>query len=142
MELERLIQVIPQVGHQNSRMATRWIDELTPDILEVNFSDTPITVQQGLYRVAARLGIVDPQADLYQGENSVGGVKIRSFAIAAFPDKPVKVEKPMEWIGDEVERGGHCFPVRPTCEGCLFEPFCPKFCLDFNPSEKGMSAEG
>jgi len=141
MELERLIQVIPQVGHQNSRIATRWIDELIPDVLEVDFSDTPITVQEGLYRVAARLGIVNPQADFYQGGNSVGEVKIRSFAIAAFPDKPVKVEKPMEWIGDEVERGGHCFPVRPRCEGCLFDPFCPKFYLDFNPSEKGMSAE-
>jgi hypothetical protein len=137
-DLERLIQVIPHMGHQNSLMAIRWINELIPDVGEVDFSGTSITVGERLYRVAARLGIVDPDLDNYQGRNSVGDTKIQSFAIAAFPQNPVRVEKPMTWTGGGEEQGGHCFPVHPWCKGCLFETFCPKLYLDFNPSDKGM----
>jgi hypothetical protein len=138
IDLERLIQVIPQMGNQNSRMAIQWISELIPDVVEIDFSVPPIAVGEGLYRVAARLGIVDPRLDCYQGRNSVGDTKIQSFAMAAFPLNPLKVEKPMSWMGDGEERGGHCFPIQPWCNGCLFETFCPKLYLDFNPSEKGM----
>jgi hypothetical protein len=140
-DLERLIQVIPHMGDQNSRKAIRWINELIPDVVEIDFSNAPITIGEGLYRVAARLGIVDPRLDYYQGRNSVGDTKIQSFAIMAFPHDPVKVEKPMSWMGDGEKRGGHCFPIQPWCDGCLFETFCPKLHLDFNPSEKGMLAE-
>ena len=136
--LERLIQVIPHMGHQNSRMAIRWINELIPDVVELDFSDTPITIGEGLYRVASRLGIVDPHFDYYQGRNSMGDIKIQSFAKTAFPQNPVKVEEPMAWMGRGEERGGHCFPVQPRCEGCLFEAFCPRLYIYFNPSEKGM----
>ena len=141
-DLERLIQVIPHMGHPNSQMAIRWISQLITDVVEVDFSDVPIMIGEDLYRVAARLGIVDPRLDHYQGKNSVGDTKIQSFALEAFPHHPVKVEKPMAWMGAGEEQGGHCFPVQPWCEGCLFEKFCPKLYLDFNPSEKGMSAEG
>jgi hypothetical protein len=137
-DLERLIQVIPHMGHPNSRMAIRWINELIPDVVEVDFSDTPITIGEGLYRVASRLGIVDPHFDYYQGRNSMGDIKIQSFAKMAFPQDPVKVEEPMAWIGRGEERGGHCSPIQPRCEGCLFETFCPKLYVHFNPSEKGM----
>ncbi len=137
-DLERLIQVIPHMGHQNSLMAIRWINELIPDVGEIDFSGTSITVGERLYRVAARLGIVDPEFDHYQGRNSTGDTKIQSLAIAAFPQNPVKVEKPMTWMGGGEEQGGHCFPVHPWCKGCLFETFCPKLYLDFNPSDKGM----
>ncbi len=137
-DLERLIQVIPHMGHQNSRMAIRWINELIPDILEVDFSGTPITIGEGLYRVASRLGIVDPHFDYYQGKNSMGDIKIQSFAKMAFPENPGDVEEPMSWVGRGEERGGHCFPIQPRCEGCLFENFCPKLYPHFNPSEKGM----
>jgi hypothetical protein len=119
-------------------MAIRWINELIPDVVEIDLSNAPITIGEGLYRVAARLGIVDPHLDYYQGRNSIADTKIRSFAIAAFPHNPVKVEKPMNWMGGGEERGGHCFPIQPWCDGCLFKTFCPRLYLDFNPSEKGM----
>jgi hypothetical protein len=138
IDLERVIQVIPQMGHQNSQMAVRWIDELIPDAVEVNFSSTRITIGEGLYRVASRLGIVNPHLDYYETENSLGEAKIQSFAITAFPHHPGKVEKPMASMGGTEEEGGHCFPVQPWCEGCLFKTFCPKVYLDFNPSEKRM----
>ncbi len=137
-DLERLIRVIPHMGNQNSPMAIRWINELIPDVVEIDLSNAPITIGEGLYRVAARLGIVDPHLDYYQGRNSIADTKIRSFAIAAFPHNPVKVEKPMNWMGVGEERGGHCFPIQPWCDGCLFKTFCPRLYLDFNPSEKGM----
>jgi len=137
-DLERLIQVIPHMGIRNSRMAIRWISELMPDIAEIDFSSTPIAIGGGLYRVAARLGIVDPHMDYYNGKNLVGDTKIQSFAMKAFPRNPVRIEKPMMWVGDGEERGGHCFPVQPWCNGCLFETFCARLYLDFDPSEKGL----
>jgi hypothetical protein len=137
-DLERLVQVIPYMGHQNSRKAVQWISELISDVVEVDFSDTPVAIGEGLYRVASRLGIVDPHLDYYQGRNSMGDIKIQSFSKTAFPQNPIKIEEPMAWMGKEEDRGGHCFPVQPWCEGCLFETFCPRLHLDFNLSEKGM----
>lgn len=137
-DLERLIQVIPHMGYRNSRRATRLINELIADAVEVDFSDTPVTIGEYLYRVASRLGVVDPDLDHYQGGNSTADIKIQSFAKTAFPQNPVKVEEPMACMGSGEERGGHCFPVQPWCEGCLFEAFCQKLHVHFNPSEKGM----
>jgi hypothetical protein len=140
LDLERMIQVIPQMGHQNSWMAIRWTTELIPEAVEIDFSGTRITIGEGLYRVASRLGIVNPRLDAYYDENgnSPGDTKIQFFAITAFPHHPGKVERPMSLMGGPEEQGGHCFPVQPWCEGCLFNNFCPKLCLDFNPSEKGI----
>ena len=137
-ELERLIQVIPHMGLPNGRRAIRWFNELIPDVIEIDFSDTPVTVEEGLYRVASRLGIVDPHFDHYQGRNSMADVKIQTFAKIAYPQNPLEVEEPMGWMGRAEEQGGHCFPVQPKCEGCLFETFCPKLYVHFDPSEKGM----
>jgi hypothetical protein len=137
-DLERLIQVIPHMGHPNSLRALQWINELIGDVVEVDFSDTPITIGEGLYRVASRLGIVDPHFDYYQGRNSMGDIKIQSFAKTAFPQNPVKIEEPMAWMGRGEDQGGHCLPVQPWCEGCLFETFCPRLYVHFNPSEKEM----
>ena len=139
-DLERMIQVIPQMGYQNSRMAIRWINGLISDAVGVDFSDTRISIGEDLYRVASRLGIVNPHLDYYESGNSMGDTKIQSFAIRAFPHYPAKVEEPMASMGGPEEQGGHCFPVQPWCEGCLFKTFCPKLYLDFNPSEKGMRA--
>jgi hypothetical protein len=136
-DLEGLIQVIPHMGNPNSRMAIRWINELIPGAVEIDFSNSPIIVEEGLYRVAARLGILDPHLDYYQGGNSMGDAKIQSFAIAAFPHNPVKVEKPMIWIGGGEEQGGHCFPVRPWCEGCLFKTSVQDFILTLTHPKKG-----
>ena len=137
-DLERLMQVIPHMGHQNSRMGLRWINELIPDIVEVDFSDASVSVGESLYRVASRLGIVDPHFDYFQGSHSMGDIKIQSFAKMVFPQNPIKIEQPMARMGMEDEQGGHCFPIQPQCEGCLFETFCPRCYIHFNPSEKGM----
>jgi len=136
LELERLIQVIPHMSEKNSRLAVRWMKELIPDVIEIDFSSTLISIGESLYRVASRLGVVDPYFDYYQGRDSMGDIKIQSFAKEAFPDDPIKIEEPMNWVGRE-ERG-YCFPTQPRCEGCLFETFCPKLYFLFNPSEKGM----
>jgi hypothetical protein len=140
LDLERAIQVIPHVSNKNSRMAAIWIHELIPDIITIDFSNAPISVEESLYRVASRLGVVDPNCDFYQGENSIGDLKIQSFAKAVFPLDPSKIEEPMTWVGRK-EEGGHCFPTQPRCKGCLFEAFCPKLHSHFNPSEKGMKHE-
>ena len=137
-DLEQAIRIIPHMGHPNSQMAIRWINQLIPDVVELNFSDTPISIGESLYRVASRLGIVDPHFDYYQGRNSMGDIKIQSFAKMAFPQNPVKIEEPMACMGSDKEKGGHCFPTQPRCEGCLFETFCPRLYVKFNPSEKGM----
>lgn len=137
-DLERLIQVIPHMGQQNSRLAMRSIQELIPDIVEIDFSNSPVVIEESLYRVASRLGIVDPHFDYVQGRNSMGDSKIQSFAKTVFPQNPTKIEEPMAWMGMEEGRGGHCFPTQPQCEGCLFDTFCPRLYFHFNPSEKGM----
>ncbi|HMK75990.1 MAG TPA: hypothetical protein VK568_07385 [Thermodesulfobacteriota bacterium] len=137
-DLEASIQVIPHMDHQSSRRAIQWINELIRDAVEVDFSDTPITIGKGLYRVASRLGIVDPHSEYYQGRSSTGDIKIQSFVKAAFPQNPWMVEEPMAWMGRGEEEGGHCFPIQPWCEGCLFETFCSKLCVHFDPSEDGM----
>lgn len=137
-DLERIIQVIPQMGYPNSRLAIRLIHELIPEILEVDFLNIPVFIEEDLYRVASRLGILDPHFDFFQGSHSTGDDKIQSFASMVFPQNPLKIEEPMAWMGMEEEQGGHCFPTQPRCEGCLFESFCPRLYLHFDPSEKGM----
>jgi hypothetical protein len=135
--IERLIQIIPHMSEKNSRKGIRWINLLIPDIVEIDFSNMPILVGESLYRVASRLGVVDPSFDPYEGKNSMGEIKIQSFAVAAFPHFPLRVEEPMTWEGSK-EEGGHCTPVQPQCEDCLFGTLCPRLCLQFNPSVKGM----
>ena len=137
LNLERLIQIIPHMSEKNSRKGIRWINHLIPDIVEIDFANTPILVGESLYRVASRLGVVDPYFDPYGGKNSMGEMKIQSFATAAFPQYPLKVEEPMTWEGSKEEEG-HCHPVQPHCEDCLFGTFCPRLYLHFNPSVKGM----
>jgi hypothetical protein len=137
-ELERLIQIIPHMDSKSSRRAVWWITQLIPDSVEVDYSEAPVIVEGGLYRVASRLGVVDPHFDYYQGSNSTGDLKIQAFAKEAFPQCPIKIEEPMTWLGTEQEEGGHCFPNQPRCEGCPFDSFCPKLYYDFNPAEKGM----
>lgn len=139
-DLERLIQIIPHMGDRNSRLAIRWIHELIPEEVDIDASTIPISIGESLYRVGARLGVVDPHFDTVQGKNSIGDLKIQAFARMAFPRFPWKIEEPMTWIGTEDGGAGYCLPTQPQCEGCLFETFCPKLYSDFNPSEKGMIA--
>ncbi len=140
IDLERLIGVVPHMSDKNSRMSTRWMHELIQDVIEIDFSNTLINIGENLYRVASRLGVVDPHFDYYQGKNSIGDLKIQSFAKIAFPQYPIKIEEPMTWVGRKEEEGGYCFPIQPRCEGCLFETFCPRLYFHLNPSGKGMRA--
>ena len=137
-EIQRLIQVIPHMSEKSSRTSVRWISDLTPAVVEIDFETLPVSINENVYRVACRLGVVDPHFDFYQGRNSMGDRKIQAFALSAFPKNPSRIEDSMTWIGG-TEEGRHCFPSEPQCPGCLFEVFCQKFFLHFDPSEKGMS---
>jgi hypothetical protein len=125
-ELERLIQVIPHMSGRTSRRAVRWMSQLVPDVLTIDFSKTPVIIGENLFRVATRLGVVTPQFDTYQDVASMGYGKIQSFAKQAFPQDPVKLENPMTSLGVNGGTEGHCTPTQPRCEGCPFEGFCPK----------------
>jgi hypothetical protein len=135
-DLDRLIRIIPHMTDRNSRWAIRFIHERIPGVI-INISKMPVEISEGLYRVASRLGVVNPLFDYYEGSHSTGDQKIQSFAGAAFPEWPGKIEEPMSRLGIE-EEGGLCLPAEPRCQKCPFEAFCPKFFLDFNPAEKGM----
>jgi hypothetical protein len=136
-EVQRMILVIPHMSEKTSRKATRWISDLMPRAMAIDFSEHPVLIDRSLYRVASRLGIIDPHFDFYQGRDSMGDLKLQSFAKSVFPLDPSKIEAPMVWIGGDGTTG-HCLPTQPKCEGCLFERFCQKLYLQFDPSEKGM----
>ena len=138
IDLERLIRVIPHMSDKNSRISVQWVHELIPDVVIIDFSNTPINIEESFYRVASRLGVVDPHFDYYQGRNSIGDLKIQSFVKKTFPQYPLMIEEPMTWVGSKEEEGGHCFPTQPRCEGCLFETFCPRLYFHFKPSVNGM----
>jgi hypothetical protein len=139
IELERMIQIIPHMSEKNSRMAIQWIQELISEAVEIDFSNKPLSIGESFYRVCCRLGVVDPHFDYYQGKDSIGHLKIQAFARVAYPHYPMKIEEPMTWAGTlEEGGGGYCLPIQPRCEGCLFETFCPRLYIDFNPSEKGL----
>lgn len=135
-ELDRLIRIIPHMTAKNSRWAIRtihyWIPGFVPDISEMT-----VDIQEELYRVSSRLGVVHPLFDAYQGKHSMGEIKIQAFAKAAFPNDPLKIEGPMNLIGSKGENG-YCLPTQPLCSQCPFEGFCGKLFLDFDPSEKGI----
>jgi hypothetical protein len=138
LEVQTLAQVIPYMSEKSSRKAVRWISELMGSVVDIDFSNMPVSIDSNLYRVACRLGVVDPHFDVYRGRNSMGDLRIQAFAASAFPDNPSRIEEAMSWVGS-AENGGHCLPVEPQCEGCPFESFCPRLCFHFDPSEKGMS---
>jgi hypothetical protein len=138
VEIQRLIQVIPHMSEKSSRKSVRWISDLTPAVVDIDLAGLPVSINENVYRVACRLGGVDPHFDVYQGRMSMGDRKIQALAVSAFPKNPSRIEDPMTWIG-RAEEGGHCLPVEPHCEGCPFEAFCQRLYLHFNPSEKGMS---
>ncbi len=115
-EIQRLIQVIPHMSDKSSRKSVRWISDLTPAVVEIDFETLPVSIHENVYRVACRLGVVDPHFDFYQGRNSMGDRKIQAFALSAFPKNPSRIEDPMTWIGG-TEEGGHCFPLNPSVWG-------------------------
>lgn len=136
LALERLLQTIPQMGERNSRMAVIWMKQLLGDGIEIDSSNAEVSIGDRIYRVASRLGILNPNFDYYNDKESMGYRKIQSFAKDAFPEDPIIIEEPMDWVGNE--KLGFCYPLNPRCEGCLFEYFCPKLYIYLNPSEIGM----
>ena len=85
--------------------------------MEVDFSDTPVAIEESLYRVASRLGIVDPHFDYYQGKNSMGDIKIQSFAKIVFPSKSNKDRGTDGLDGDGRRTRGTLFPHSTTMRG-------------------------
>jgi DNA-binding MarR family transcriptional regulator len=135
-DLDRLIRIIPHMTARNSRWVIRVLHHWLPDVVS-DVSEMTININDGVYRLASRLGVVDPLFDFYQGKNSIGDLKIQSFARASFPEDPGKVEEPMSRLGAKDEEGC-CLPTQPRCHDCPLEHFCPKLFIDFDPSEKGM----
>jgi endonuclease III len=136
--LEQLLQVIPHMGRQTSRRATQWIRALMAGIVQIDPSQARVLIGEPVYRVAARLGVVDPLSDGWESPNAMGSIKIQSFAKTAFPEDILRIEEPMEWVGNPSEEEGHCVPIHPRCEGCLFDAFCPKLHVHVDPCETGM----
>ena len=126
------------MSDKNSRDSVRWIHELIPGVIKIDFSSIRLNIEEGFYRVASRLGVVDPRFDYYQSIGSTAEVNIQSFAKEAFPQYPLMIEEPMTRVGKKEEEGGHCFPIQPQCQGCPFEIFCPRLHASFDPLAIGM----
>ncbi len=137
-DLDRLLRIIPHMTAQNSRWTIRVLRARFPEI-GIDLSTMGIEVNDGIYRILSRLGVIHPLFDYYQGKHSRGDRKIQAFAQSVYSDDPVKIEEPLTRLGHEGERGV-CLPQNPQCPSCPFESFCPKLYLGFNPSEKGMLA--
>ncbi|MCX8116509.1 MAG: hypothetical protein N3G78_01090 [Desulfobacterota bacterium] len=133
-DLDRLIRTIPHMTGSNSRWVIRLLHDEAPEIVP-DISDLEVDVQEGLFRVAARLGVVHPLFDLYQGKGSMGDKKIQAFARIVFPEDPLKIEDPLKRIGAPE---GFCLPTQPLCSPCPMVHFCPKHFTDIDPAEKGM----
>jgi hypothetical protein len=125
---------VPYLRLKPSRLAVRWLHELVPE-LDIDMSDFEITLDARVYRVASRLGIVDPKIDMYVGVGSPADRNIQAFARVLFPDDPWMLDEPLWHTGRRLSEGGQCSPTTPHCRGCIFEDVCPKRYVDANPSE-------
>jgi hypothetical protein len=130
---------VPYLGLKTSRLAVRWLHELVPE-LDIDLSDFTIPVDVLVYRVASRLGIIDPNVDTYTGADSTADRKIQSFAKTLFPDDPWFLDEALWSTGRQPARGGHCYPTAPHCPGCLFDAVCLKQYTDLDPSNVGMDS--
>lgn len=136
--LTNKIREVRYLGPKTSRLAVRWLYELIPEIM-IDMKSFQIPVDQNLYRVAARLGIVNPYTDKYiPGVGGSGDLKIQKFAQELFPNHPYLIDEPMWFEGRSSFRRGHCFLTNPEHNGCIFEEICPKKYLDFDPYKVGI----
>ncbi|MFW6116987.1 MAG: hypothetical protein ACOC6G_00195 [Thermoproteota archaeon] len=127
---------VPYLGVKTSRLAVRWLHELV-DGVTIDMSTYKIPVDSLLYRVASRLGIVNPQTHPYFGEDSPGDQRIQKFAVEVFPDRPWLLDEVLWSTGRQPNKKGHCFPTNPHCPGCLFQTICPKNFLTTDPADIG-----
>jgi hypothetical protein len=131
---------IPYFGPKTARLAVRWISELIPDI-NVDMGDSEIPVDSLVYRVAARLGLLDPVRERYWGPGSPGHERIQAAARQLFPHNPSLMDEPVWMMGRQPRNGGFCSPTDPTCDrGCLFASFCPRLWQQRDPGSVGYSA--
>ena len=130
---------VPYFGPKTARLAVRWLSELVPEIC-VDMTDSEVPVDSLVYRVAARLGLIDPERDKYSGPGSPGHERIQEVARALFPHDPSLMDEPVWMMGRQSRNGGFCYPITPACDrGCLFAAFCPRSSLDRDPSAIGYS---
>ena len=131
---------VPYLAVKTSRLAVRWLYELV-NYLEIDMRNYKIPVDSLVYRVASRLGVIDPNVDKYYGNSSPADLKIQRFVQGLFPEKPWIMDEPLWAAGRRKEKGGHCFPTNPSCEGCIFDSICPKKFADFAPESVGMQVK-
>ncbi len=128
---------VPYLGTKTARLAVRWLHELVSSI-KIDMLTYKIPIDSLVYRVWSRLGIIDPRVDKYSGENSPADVKVQDFVSRVFAQKPWLLDEPLWSAGRQPDKGGHCFPKNPNCDGCLFESICRRRFLDADPSSLGM----
>ena len=128
---------VPYLGIKTARLAVRWIHELVPRI-KIKMSTYRIPIDSLVYRVCARLGIIDPTIDKYSGEGSPADEKIQRFVESILPDRPWLLDEALWSTGRQPSKGGHCYPSQPNCNGCLFDKTCEKNLLDVDPAKMGI----
>jgi len=131
---------VPYLGVKTSRLAVRWLYELVPNLM-IDMHDFKVPVDRLVYRVACRLGIINPRVDKYYGAGSPADLKIQNLAKELFPNDPWLLDEPLWSTGRQPSRSGHCYPTHPRHEGCIFEAICPRKFNDFDPSKIGMQEE-
>jgi len=111
---------VPYLGVKTSRLAVRWLHELVPN-LRIDMTTYKIPIDSLVYRVSCRLGIVDPSIDKYFGEGSPADIRIQSFVRRISPEKPYILDEPLWSTSRQPSEGGHCYPITPQCQGCIFD---------------------
>ena len=127
----------PYLGIKTTRLAIRWLYELLP-FLSIDMESYEIPIDRLVYRVSCRLGLLDPNTDKYSGQGSNADVKLQTLVKRLLPGKQWIFDEPLWSTGRKAVNGGHCYPVNPSCGGCIFEAICPRKFLDFDPAEIGM----
>ena len=131
---------VPYLGDKTSRLAVRWIHELISG-LNIDMRAYEIPIDSLVYRVASRLGIIDPYQDKYYGNGSPADQRIQIFVQKLFPQQPWIMDEPLWSTGRKLSDGGCCFPKDPYCINCMFDSICPKKFLVIMPDKIGITSK-
>jgi hypothetical protein len=134
---------VPWLGEKTSRLAVRWMYELIPE-LDIDMSNSKVPLDSLSYRVASRLGIIDPKKEPFSGDGGTADRKFQEFAEEVSSEDPTYIDEPVWRMGRTRRDGGHCYPTNPDCGGppsCIFNECCPKLYLDFDPAKVGYYNE-
>lgn len=127
----------PYLGIKTIRLAIRWLYELLP-FLSIDMESYEIPIDRLVYRVSCRLGLLDPNTDKYSGQGSDADIKLQTLVKRLLPGNQWIFDEPLWSTGRKPVNGGHCYPLNPSCGGCIFGAICPRKFLDFDPAESGM----